>query len=127
MMPPSRPGDLERDYWSFVPTDLEGKITSLDELNTRFPASEDYTTIIVLRRERLCTVYGRRDIFEGKPGYRLPLAYHCNHCSTIMMGPPRIEDESSIDSGMVLSGRRGYDVHCTNCSGMIDSHTDELS
>ena len=128
MMPPSLPGDSARHFWSKVPSDLQKKVTSLDQLIAHFPANSERTMILKLQSHSLYDVYGRRVVREGgRIGPFEPLAYHCNFCKQYVMGPPDITDDASLDDGMILSGRRGYDVHCAHCYREIDRHTDELA
>ena len=109
----SKPGDSERNRWEQFPKGLKGKIISRDELNEIFPKEGNWSKIKVISANKAYTVYGRRK----KDGLKfdLPLAYDCNNCDNIILGPPRIEDDESINDGVPLSGSLGYDSYCTNC------------
>lgn len=130
--PPDSPGDFERTLWETIPRELERRVLgSLEELKEIFPANEHYEGITLARKveehhpAKKHEVYGR-----AYKGGKRPLnfvAYHCHFCEQIVVGPPRIEDESSTDSDDPLTGREGFDTYCTHCENPLDSHTFALS
>jgi hypothetical protein len=123
LLPEEMPGDGARRSWQDVPQELVGKPTTLEELERRFPADKTFSAVRILRDLKNYTIYGRR----SEEGYRQRLAYLCKHCNQISFGPPRITDDTSIDLGIPLAGRKGYDMYCVQCHESIDEATFEMS
>ena len=120
LVPPQMPGDIERSFWSHIPSRLRGRVTSLKEISGLFPDFVD-REVGIIRTEQDYIVYG---VNVGLPVF---LAYDCMRCDTLVIGPPTIEDDLSIRRGIPLSGREGYDIYCTNCSSQIGSATFKVS
>lgn len=94
------PGDMERSLWDSIPIDLHGRVTNLKEMQGLFPDFVD-REIIILRTERDYAMYGI-DV-----GVVIPLAYDCFNCNKLVIGPPRIEDDLSIEDGIPPQGEKG--------------------
>lgn len=126
---PVKPSHFERIKWQNVSSEYSGKIVSLDGLKKIFPADEKYSEVEVLREEDNYVVYGRKYKAIKKPSFLLEdfIAYHCNFCSELIIGPPKIVDDLSIRNGIPLSGRKGYDIYCRNCGSRLYEHTIAVS
>ncbi len=128
LAPPSLPSDMERLKWEEVPSNLEGRVVSLDELVALFPEVSQFSGIQVLEDAKNYRVYGRKrqDTSFFADQY---LAYGCKKCNIIMVGSPEIKDEDSIniEDSQPLAGRRGYDLSCKQCYARLEDVTFELS
>ncbi len=125
MLPEPKPSDSERMKWENVPPDLVGRIVSLEELRATFPPDETYREIELLKQGEKYSVYGGRLL--KRPGVSEPLAYQCLNCQTIMIGPPEITDENTINGKHPFTGRVGYDLYCKKCKFHLEDRTLELS
>ena len=114
-MPDRTPSDFFSSRWAKVRIPEGKKIESLDDLKNVLPYGD---AIEMLRINDNYSVYG----LPGKAGY---LAYKCEGCSKLIVGIPRIEDDLSIEQGMSLAERKGYDVLCGNCGYYLDGETSE--
>jgi hypothetical protein len=124
LLPRHKPGNMERAKWSNVPHGLEGRIVSILELKNIFPIDDKYGEIEIIQEEPKYSVYGRR----AKPSqYAIPLAYQCKSCNNIVMGPPRIKDDTSIRLNIPLTGREGYDLYCRVCNTHLKDFTWKVS
>ena len=127
LAPPSLPSDLERLKWErrSFPSDLEGRVVSLDELVALFPEVNHFSGIQVLEDAENYRVYGRKrqDTIFFADQY---LAYECKKCNSLVIGSPNISDEDSIGCSP-LAGRRGYDLSCKHCYARLEYVTFELS
>lgn len=118
------PGDSERMRWKIIPPSLERKVVnSIDELKKIFPADRKFGEISLTEKKKgtkTHKIYGRA--FRNKERILDYVAYECPGCEKIVIGPPRIEDDTSIKLGMPLAGREGYDAYCTNCHTHLTSN-----
>lgn len=117
-----QPGDFRRRLWTKLDYDLEGRIVTLDALKQLFPTSDGFEEVIEIGTKpsgagKGCTVYGRK--VADMTNYAERLAYGCGRCKNLVLGSPRIEDDNSIDDGMPLSGRRGYEAYCRSCDALL--------
>ena len=124
-MPESMPGDGERYRWRDVSSDLACKVVdSLEELKELFPENDEFGEIIEIKEKeyqgRKYIQYG--SINKGHFKSLEPVAYKCDCCDKIVIGPPRVGDDTSIKDGHPLSGSLGWYVSCTNCNALLDSH-----
>jgi hypothetical protein len=124
MGPEPQLGDTERLNWEGIPSELEGRVVSLEELKKLFPAEGGVSEVGVLEDNKNYRVYGRK---RGEMVLLPLLAYECKRCNAFVIGPPKITDEDSIHSGRHLTGRRGYDIYCSNCNAHIKEFTFERS
>jgi hypothetical protein len=126
MMPKPKPGDFERLKWSRAPRDLEGRVLSMKELQERFPSSDGYSEIRLLKDERGYKILGR--VYgDGHLGFPQYIAYECKGCNKLVAGRPEIVDDTSIELGIPLTGREGYDLYCRNCQAHLDGKTLKMS
>ena len=116
MLPPSKPADEERRRW--IATNLEGRVVSVEELKKLFPKQGNLPEIGVTKDTETYKVYGR--VLKN-------LAYECKSCNTVVVGSPNIEDDTSIELGMPLAGRSGYDLYCKQCHAHLEDVTLEMS
>lgn len=125
LAPPSLPSDMERLKWEEVPSNLEGRVVSLDELIALFPEVSPFSGIQVLEDAKNYRVYGRKrqDTTSFADQY---LAYECKKCKAIIIGSPEIQDEDSIGCSP-LAGRVGYDLSCKQCYARLEDVTLEMS
>ena len=121
MRPPDKPGDFERMKWNTVPYNMSSKKITNNELEELFPENKDIPV------DKIKTIEETDNfIFYGLNGWDLK-AYKCKKCDELLMGPPKIVDDTSIRRGIPLSGRLGYDVYCANCNEYFFGSTHELS
>lgn len=125
LAPPSLPSDMERLKWEEVPSNLEGRVVSLDELIALFPEVSPFSGIQVLEDAKNYRVYGRKrqDTTFFADQY---LAYECKKCNSLVIGSPNINDEDSIGCSPLV-GRVGYDLSCKQCYARLEDVTLELS
>ncbi len=132
MLPPTKPGDLERMFWKrleqTVPRDSRGKtFACLDELRMALPAAENYSELEVLECGRGMgyvhgyVAYGRRDKNNNE---FYPVAYGCNKCHKFVLDKPLIRDVNTLAP---LSGREGYDIYCISCYALLEEVTFKMS
>ena len=124
MCPEQQPGDFERLLWKDVPHELEGRVVvSLAELEKLIPDTRSpHIVALPIQPSQNYILYGRR-----VETWHQRLAYQCNHCHQIVIGPPSITDDNSIKLGIPLCGREGYNVNCTNCEYELAEHTFAVS
>ena len=122
--------DLEILSWKH-PFELKGRVLdSLDELKELIPQREFYGSIGQgqIETENFIRYY-RKDEKLNITEY---LAYGCNECGKIIIGPPRIEVRDTIaktellgsledikSAPDLLSGIQDLAYHCTNCDSLI--------
>jgi hypothetical protein len=121
------PGDSERSLWRNVPSGLERRVlNSEEELKLLFPETEDFEDVRLITEKDVnykegIRRYGR--INKKNFGTIEIVAYGCIYCGKIIIGPPRIVDDTSINNNTFLSGSEGFRVYCHNCSGPLYSET----
>ncbi|MFH0798541.1 MAG: hypothetical protein V1906_03965 [Candidatus Woesearchaeota archaeon] len=124
LMPKCGYSNWERVSWHVVPSGLEGKIVTLDELRHLFPACDTYSEVEALEDSVRYAIYGRRKGFTGKYSIEERLACLCKSCDNLIIGPPRIVEANTIGP---LSGRTGCDMYCHNCDMYLYEFTFERS
>jgi len=100
-------GDFEKARWTEIP-DLKGKVMTLEELDTMFPSEGNLSSVTVLEEGPKYEILGRTKKI-GTHSIPQPLAYRCNSCGNIYMGPPEIIDLSTMGT---LSGKESYELYC---------------
>ncbi|GEM_PF-5247399 len=127
MLPESSPDrfkEQELESWQ-VPANLEGRVLeTLQELRALLPADKEHKKVEELRGVRSFRVYIQKETRTGKYN---KVAYGCPACKKIMTNPPEIHIEDSVSPLHPLSGRKGLDFYCTNCSTQMDQITMERS
>ena len=141
----THPEEGEVEQWSCVPKDLEGRVVSLSELKQLFPNKRLIDKLSVIEKTDRAKFYGGKrkpapdereymiklhaQEYKTKKGYVIPvyLAYKCKSCSTLIVGPPIIKGDTSMNSSFPLTGRIGYDVYCKVCKKGIKTHTFMIS
>lgn len=121
----------EQDYsswelagWRTLPSGLEGKIITLDELKHLFPADENNSEIEALKDSTYYTIYGRRKGLIGKYSVEERLACLCKSCNNLILGPPNIVEVNTLGP---LSGREGCDMYCCHCNSYLYDFTFKCS
>lgn len=98
---------FELMYW-IVPEGLEGKtFKSFKELKTAISANKSLSE--AFENSFRFTKYS---VKENSSNRTLDIAYYCNHCAQIIVGPPEIIAYNNIRH---LSGRKGLIYNCTVC------------
>ncbi len=64
---------------------------------------------------------------KGNWSLSTKIAYECNSCKKIILGPPKIRDDTSIHDNIPLSGRLGYNIYCSKCNAHLYECTSEVS
>jgi hypothetical protein len=123
ILPPRMPGDSERMRWQDLPE--SGQAVTINQLRERFPEDDSKSCVDVVDTKENFKIIGRR--FKKAQGIKVRIAYQCNACNGVFYGPPRIVDDNSIDDGIPLSGREGYDLYCHGCNSHLDSKTSRVS
>jgi hypothetical protein len=99
--------DFEKARWTEIP-DLKGMIMTMAELYKLFPPEGNLSGITVLEKGPKYIIFGREKQI-GTRSISQPLAYLCNSCSNIYMGPPEIRDLNTMGT---LFGKEGYALYC---------------
>lgn len=130
LMPPSRPSDHEYAMWQTIPNDLERRVFySFEEVQKeltkllRTEKNRIFYTIKKFSEGKNYTIYGLYIKYkqEGKReiSFTKKVAYRCHNCNKYVLGMPRIEDDNSIEIGIPLAGRSGFDAYCNSCGSHL--------
>ncbi|MFH0752056.1 MAG: hypothetical protein V1914_00480 [archaeon] len=131
MVPDTKDSDFERIRWDSIPSKLRGNVVTLDELMESFPENSMFYKVRAGKTVKPNRdLHGYTEYVRSHKNYSYfleqKLAYECGECKKIVIGPPDFKDEDSISNG-TLSGRRGYDIICTNCHSTMCDYTYESS
>ena len=127
------PASLELSLWTAAPKELTGKEISLERLEELFPEGINDTGVDLLEKKEKYNIIGKLKEHKSHTGEswieEQRLAYQCNKCEKIIIGPPNIYEQNDFANGTAqpLAGREGYDLFCHNCGEYFDGETFKAS
>jgi hypothetical protein len=117
------PGDFERSLWGEASSSPR-KLEDMDALRREYPDE----TIEILEEEPFSPGKVTRILGFKHKQSSIRVGYQCGNCEAIVLGAPRIKDDLSIEElEACLSGREGFDVHCTECYARLYEQTTRIS
>jgi hypothetical protein len=114
---------IELNDWIYYPEEFKDHVVdSLDELKELLVEKygPDFGLYDIVQKDRKENEDFVRYHGLTKGALGTDLAYGCDFCEKIIIGPPRMELRDDVD---VLSGSQGLEYHCTNCNELIRKKT----
>lgn len=114
-------GDIERARW-FVPGRRNyGLIVRVEELEELFPEDDSYRVVCSFVD---CRDFGLKYVLFGRESkadriFDQRVAYQCDECDNVFVGPPNIIDFDSFDATGSYK-RKGYDLYCLDCCSHLN-------
>ena len=117
-VPKKRGYSFDFDFmYSEIPEELIGQQVTKSELEKMFPDEK-----IILMDERPFPVFG----FESERTIKY-LAYQCEECDKLILGPPKKEHYNTFKHGRALSGSAGHHYYCQSCGDWLGEGLEAIS
>ena len=119
MRPDPLPGEIEHSIWTHDLKEKRGQVTSLEELKGWCPKENENTDtgVDLLENKGNYSIFGKMRQFD-KFWFIIPIAYQCNNCEELIIGPPFIPEESILFQLHTINSpreRHRYSLNCHNC------------